>query len=156
MQRYAWSKLNHLQIGRYAEYFTKMEFAMYGFDVYGTEVDDRGIDFVIRKDIDRYYDVQVKSQRLGEGRATPYIFMRKSHFHPRETLLLAVVLFENGKVPDLYLIPSTVWLKPNGLFMSRAYGEGRRSPPEWGMSITKRNLKSLEAYRFEAMMVGQL
>ncbi len=128
---------------------------MYGFDVYGTEVDDRGIDFVIRKDIDRYYDVQVKSQRLGEGRATPYIFMRKSHFDPRETLLLAVVLFENGKVPDLYLIPSIVWLEPNGLFVSRAYGEGRKSPPEWGMSITKRNLKSLEAYRFE-VRVGQL
>jgi hypothetical protein len=31
MDRYDWSRLNHLQFGRYAEYFVKMEFALYGF-----------------------------------------------------------------------------------------------------------------------------
>lgn len=155
MERHVWSRLNHLQIGRYAEYFTKLEFTMYGFDVYGAEVDDRGIDFVIRKGVDRYYDVQVKSQRMGKGRASPYIFMRKSQFEPRETLLLAVVLFEDGEVPRLYLIPSTEWLVHNPLFVSRDYGEGRKSPPEWGLSITRGNLQSLEEYRFETT-VGRL
>ncbi len=62
MEKYAWKNLNHLQIGRYAEYFAKMEFTLFGFDVYTVEVDNRGIDFVIRKD-DQYYDVQVKSVR---------------------------------------------------------------------------------------------
>jgi hypothetical protein len=41
MQRYIWSKLNNLQVGKFAEYFVKMELAMYGFLVYCTEVDDR-------------------------------------------------------------------------------------------------------------------
>lgn len=38
-----------------------MECTLYGFDVYSAEVDDKGIDFVIRKDHEKYYDIQVKS-----------------------------------------------------------------------------------------------
>ena len=61
MERFDWKQLTTLQVGRYAEYFVKMEFTLYGFDVYQAEVDDKGIDFVIRKDNDRYHDIQVKS-----------------------------------------------------------------------------------------------
>jgi hypothetical protein len=71
MERYNWSHLKPLQLGRYAEYLVKMEFTLYGFDVYTAEVDDKGIDFVIRKEEKkrdrepeyRYYDVQMKSVR---------------------------------------------------------------------------------------------
>lgn len=73
--RYKWSRLNHLQLGRYAEYFVKMEFTLFGFDVYTAEVDDKGIDFVVRKDATQYYDVQVKSVFK-----STYIFMQKEKF----------------------------------------------------------------------------
>jgi hypothetical protein len=77
MERFAWSKLNGLQIGKYAEYYVKMEFTQHGFDVYSSEVDDRGIDFVVRKERRRnlanYYDVQVKSLREGG-----YVFSPKT------------------------------------------------------------------------------
>ena len=43
-----WTKLNNLQLGKYAEYFAKMEFAKYGLDVYTSEVDDHGVDFVVK------------------------------------------------------------------------------------------------------------
>jgi hypothetical protein len=49
MERYEWNRLSPLQVGRYAEYLVKMEFTLYGFDVYTAEVDDKGIDFVVRK-----------------------------------------------------------------------------------------------------------
>ena len=48
MERYDWSQLNTLQVGKYAEYFVKMEFTLFGFDVYTSEVDDHGVDFVVR------------------------------------------------------------------------------------------------------------
>ncbi len=48
MGRYSWSRLNTHQVGRFAEYFVKMEFALYGFEVYTAAVDDRGIDFIAR------------------------------------------------------------------------------------------------------------
>jgi hypothetical protein len=63
IDKYNWDRLNNIQLGRFAEYFTKMEFVLYGFDVYVSEVDDRGIDFVIRRADTLYYDVQVKSCR---------------------------------------------------------------------------------------------
>ena len=138
-----WSRLNHLQVGKYAEYFVKMECVLYGFDVYSAEVDDRGIDFVIRKGHDRYYDVQVKSVR-----GFNYIFFPKSKFELRESLLAAVVFFLPNQAPDVFLIPSTVWHTPNSCFVSRDY-EGKKSPPEWGMSVTSKTYPLLAEYAFD-------
>lgn len=140
--KYDWGRLNHLQLGRYAEYFAKMEFTLLGFDVYTAEVDDRGIDFVIRKAVGRYYDVQVKS-----ARGWNFVFFHKERFTIRDNLLAAIVLFEAGEAPRLYLIRSTEWLKPNGLLVSRDY-EGKKSKPEWGIKLSKRNLPLLEQFSF--------
>lgn len=43
-----WNALNNLQLGKYAEYYAKMELSSYGFDVYSSEVDDHGIDFIVK------------------------------------------------------------------------------------------------------------
>jgi len=48
--RFQWSRLTPQQVGRYGEYFAKMSFAEFGLDVYTAEVDDKGIDFVVRVD----------------------------------------------------------------------------------------------------------
>jgi hypothetical protein len=148
MQRYQWSQLSKSQLGRYAEYFVKMEFTLYGFDVYSAEVDDKGIDFVIRKE-GRYYDVQVKSCRN-----LTYIFFPKDKFELRQNLLAAIVLFVDNEPPNLYLVSSTVWIEPNALFVSRDY-EGKKSKPEWGLNLSQRSLLLLHSYAFETV-VGNL
>jgi len=145
-ERYHWDRLNHLQLGRYAEYFAKMEFTLYGFDVYTAEVDDRGIDFVIRRDTDRYYDVQVKSVRN-----LNYIFFRKATFVLRDSLLAAVVLFIEWEAPRLYLIPSTAWCRPDALLVSHDY-EGKQSKPEWGLNLSQRNLPLMERFVFDIVV----
>jgi hypothetical protein len=124
MKRYDWNRLNKQQIGAYAEYFVKMELTMYGFQVYSTEVDDRGIDFVARHENGSFIEVQVKSLR-----PTDYVFMHKAKFSPGDSLYLALALFEEGKLPELYLIPSVVWRKPDDVFVDRPY-EGLKSKPE--------------------------
>ena len=48
MPRMKWYELNQRQLGQYGEYYAKMEFASYGYDVYTSEVDDHGVDFVAR------------------------------------------------------------------------------------------------------------
>ena len=59
-----WSKLNRMQLGRYAEYYAKMEFTSYGFEVYTSEVDDHGVDFVVKDPESKiFYEVQVKAIR---------------------------------------------------------------------------------------------
>ena len=156
MERHVWSRLKPLQLGRYAEYLVKMEFTLHGFDVYTAEVDDKGIDFVIRREriqgaevyVD-YYDVQVKSVRKFN-----YVFFLKEKFALRDNLLAAIGLFEDGSLPQLYLIPATAWQRPNALFVDRNY-EGLKSKPEWGLNLSRRNLALLEPHRFERT-VGHL
>lgn len=144
MQHYAWSRLNKQQVGAYAEYFVKMELTMYGFQVYSTEVDDRGIDFVARYDSGAFIEVQVKSLR-----ALGYVFLPKTKFVLSDSLYVALSLLFEGQPPELYLVPSRVWETPNAVFVSRDYGEGLKSMPEWGLNISQRNMAALEPYRFE-------
>lgn len=143
MEKYNWNRLNHLQLGRYAEYLAKMEFTLYGFDVYTAEVDDCGIDFIVRLSNNRYYDIQVKSIR-----GLNYIFFPKDKFDLRDNLLAVVVIFIEGKAPQLYLIPSTAWSEPNALLVSRDY-EGKKSKPEWGLNLSQKNLPLLAEFSFD-------
>jgi hypothetical protein len=144
LKRYQWSRLNKQQVGAYAEYFVKMEMTMYGFQVYDTEVDDRGIDFVARFERGPFIEVQVKSVRD----TSTTVFMEKEKFKLSSTLYLAFAKFSDGKPPALYLIPSTVWKEPNGPFVSRDYGEGLKSKPEWGLNLSAKNMAVLEPYDF--------
>lgn len=139
-----WIHLNHLQVGRYAEYLVKMEFTRLGFSVFSSEVDDRGIDLAVRNNIGQYFDVQVKSIR-----GLNYVFLPKSTFPTSERSLAAVVVFVEGDEPHLFLIPSSAWSEPSTLLVSRDYGEPRRSKPEWGLNISRRNWKLLEEFAFE-------
>jgi hypothetical protein len=145
LQTPAWSHLNNLQVGAYAEYFVKMEMVRIGFQVYSSEVDDRGIDFVARYEKRPFLEIQVKSIR-GYG----YVFMRKDKFKLSKDLYLALVLFFEANAPDLFLIPSLIWERPDNVFVSRDYSdEGQVSKPEWGLNISKKNMDKLEPYRFQ-------
>jgi hypothetical protein len=147
MEKYDWHRLNHLQVGRYAEYFAKMEFTLFGFDVYTVEVDNRGIDFVIRKGENHYYDVQVKSVR-----GFNYIFLPKSIFPCRKNMLAVVAVFMSGALPELYLIPATAWCETNSLFVNRDY-EGLKSKPEWGLNLSVKNKPLLIPFEFEKQVI---
>ena len=144
--KFEWGKLNPLQLGRYAEYYAKMEFTLLGFDVYEPEVDDKGIDFIIRKDENKFYEIQVKSIFKGK-----YVFMPKSKFILQESLYLVLVLFTEGKPPELYLIPSKSWSKPDGLLVGYDY-IGKKGPPEWGINLSKKNLPKLSKYEFDKVV----
>ncbi len=150
MDRYRWSRLNKQQVGAYVEYFVKMELTMFGFQVYSTEVDDRGVDFVARSDRGPFLEIQVKSVR-GQG----YVFLQKSKFGLADHLYLALGILEEGKLPALYLIPSRVWDVPNATFVSRDYGGELKSKPEWGLNISPRQIGALEPFSFNEM-VGKL
>lgn len=140
-----WAGLNGLQIGRYAEYYAKMEMASYGFEVYTTEVDDHGIDFIIKRPkTTKFYEIQVKSIR-----DYGYVFLPKSSWEVNQTnLFLILLIFKEGKLPDVYLIPADAWKTPNELFKDKNY-EGLKSEPEYGLNLSLKNQPLLEPYRIE-------
>ena len=147
MERHPWSKLNKLQVGRYAEYFVKMELTRYGLDVYTAEVDDKGIDFVVRKSAEEYFDIQVKSLRQFN-----YIYARGKYFEARHNLHMAVLLLFDGEEPKAFLIPSLAWLDDNPALVRRENKDGSH---EWGINLSKKNLPLIERYDF-GKMVGEL
>ena len=140
-----WSELSHMQLGRYGEYYAKMEFTSYGFDVYTSEVDDHGIDFIAKSKDGSYYEVQVKSVRNDN-----YVFIRKDKLVLDDKHLICYIRFNDNELPDCYVFPATVFNNPDGsLFSSKEY-EGLKSKPEYGISSKKKsNLKLLQKYRAE-------
>ncbi len=133
------TSLNHLQLGRYGEYYAKMEFTKAGFDVYTAEVDDKGIDFVIRKNENEYFDIQVKSIRNCN-----YVFMKKEVFKPRKNLHLALVLIEEKRDPTILLIPSLEWKNKTHPFLVERNYENKKTKPEWGISISRANIDKIK------------
>lgn len=143
-----WTLLNSNQLGRYAEYFAKMEFASYGLEVFGSEVDDRGIDFIVKDKKGRFSEIQVKSLRLkGSG----YVFAQKSKFNiENRNLFMVLLIFKDGFLPDIFLLPSESWKVPNEVFVDRNYDKpGQTSKPEYGINISNRNYGILEIFDFE-------
>lgn len=116
---------------------------MFGFQVYQTEVDDRGVDFVARYKRGRFIEVQVKSIR-----STNYVFMHKTKFPIHVDNYLALASLLEGQPPQLFLIPSTAWASPNNMFVDRNY-DGLKSKPEWGLVLSEKRLKELDQYNFE-------
>jgi len=144
--KYSWSRLSALQVSRYAEYFVKMEMTLHGLEVYSSEVDDRGIDFIARAGTGVFYEIQVKS-----ALKTNYIFFQKDKFVLRPSLFAAIVLLSEGQPPQLFLIPSTSWAAPNATLVSRDY-VGKKSRPEWGLGLGKKHRPLLEQYEFERVV----
>lgn len=138
-----WSQLNRNQLGHYAEYYAKMEFASYGYDVYTSEVDDHGVDFIaINLKNNKGYKVQVKSLL-----SSSYTFIKKGNIELDASYLVCLLHFIEGKLPKVYVIPATVWKDPKRPFVERNYNKsGQKSKPEWGINYSKRNLPILEKY----------
>jgi hypothetical protein len=56
---------------------------------------------------------------------------------------IQLVQFVNGQAPIIYLLRSSIGNGPNSLFESRDYGEGKKSSPEWGLTLSKKKLATL-------------
>lgn len=144
-----WSNLNPLQLGRYAEYYAKMEIASYGLEVYTSEVDDHGVDFVCKKSKKEFMQIQVKSIR-----DYGYVFMQERKWDIKDSnLYLVLLIFTDGKLPDVFLIPATEWQNESELFKYKKY-EGLKSEPEYGLNLSKKNLHLLNRFGLETVFLN--
>ena len=149
-----WSGLNHLQLGRYAEYYAKMEFASYGLEVYTSEVDDHGVDFIAKKPgTNTFYEVQVKSLRNYGTVCIP-----KSKMPELSGCRLVCFLhFIDGQMPDVFVIPATAWKNPNAVLVERKYDKpGQKSEPEWNIELSKKNYSLLDGYKINLQLENLL
>ena len=145
LEQFNYSHLNHLQIGRIGEYWVKIWLTLLGFDAYTNDVDDKGIDFVIRLNEEKHVDIQVKTMRGDSS----YVFVNKQSWKSglRRNLFLALVILKNNTSPTIYFIPAIDWLKPNDLLRDHDYSkEGQTSKPDWGINVSRKNMEILKQY----------
>lgn len=136
-----WKELNSKQLGQYAEYYAKMEFTSYGYDVYTSEIDDHGVDFLARNiQTEEIYKVQVKSLLRGS-----YTFVKKDKIELDEYHLVCLLLFTEDELPKVYVIPATALKNKNDIFKDHA----DYKKPEWGINCSKKNIRLLDKYSVE-------
>lgn len=139
-----WSSLSDLQIGDCGESFAKIEFLLYGFDVYTTKVDEHGVDFVAEKN-GKFYHVQVKAVR-----DTPANIM-KDKIVLNDKYLVCYLRFHDGQMPEIYVFPATVFANPLPPFSSRDYN-GKSSKPEYSISPAKKHTTALQKYMADIIL----
>ena len=146
----SYKKLSHLQIGNIGEYWVKLVFTLLGFDTFTSEVDDKGIDFILRINNKKYLDIQVKT--ITEK--TNYVFVKKETWNNElnENMYLALVLLKDYSEPKIYLINAKEWENENTLLRNREYKKEQKSQPEWGINISKKNLNLLEKYEIKKVL----
>ena len=142
-----WFKLNKLQLGKYAEYYAKMEFAKRGFEVYTSEVDDHGIDFVTKYPNSlNFYEVQVKSKRPGGS-----IFVNEDDIAMDDHHLLCCVCFGGAELPDVYVIPMTKW-KEKDNYPALSESNGAKTKSAWTVNHSKKNNRILEKFKIDKVL----
>jgi len=88
----------------------------------------------------RALEVFVSTQRVGG-----YVFWTKRRFTPASNRFAAIVLLADAEDPEVYLVPSTEWRKASPPLTDRP-NVGKRSEPEYGISIARSSLPALQRY----------
>jgi len=142
MLKTSYNHLNNIQKGSFAEAYAKMAFTLEGFEVYTTEYDDRGVDFVIRNSEGKYFAVQVKS--TGEG-SNPFVYAEK--FIPTGEFLFCAVRLIEGRSPDVYLAAGSDWdTEKDCLHFNPG---GGRAGAYYELRFANMHLESLKRHKFE-------
>lgn len=138
----------HLYLGRTGELLVASEFIQNNFDVFSAEVDDKGIDLVVKNGCGAYFDIQVKSTNQ------TYVFMRKKVFVPRKNLFVALLILDKKGNKNFALIPSLEFKKKNKPpFLKDKDYEGKKSPPEYGIQTSDTHLgEILKQYSFSKVI----
>ena len=148
VKRYNYKDLTKLQLNEKARGIYESEFKSNGFIVNRVKCNYRTISLLVSSDKGIKHLVHIRSVR-----GYKYIYFKKKGFPLRPTWLAAIALLFEGQMPQLYLIPSTKWEKPNSLLKSRDYSE-KKSDPEWGINLSKKNMEHLEQFVFNKMIRG--
>lgn len=141
MLRTSYKHLNTVQKGSVGEAFSKLAFTLEGFEVYDTEYDDRGIDFVVRNSSGKYFSVQVKAT---DETSNPFI--KQSKFDSSQEFVLCAVRLLEGEPPKAYLACGSDW--ETGLECLSFNSGGGETGPYYEMRFSAKYREQLAQLEF--------
>lgn len=144
--KFDYSKLKStLYVGEFGAQLVRLNFTVNQIDTFIPLIDDKSIDFIVRFNDKKYFDIQVKTIRLTKERYF-YELKKKWGNTISPNLLIAFVILQLEIEPIILLIPGTSWIiesKKNKIFSNRDYKD-KKSLPEWGLTINTNNLVYLK------------
>jgi hypothetical protein len=138
-----YSHLNDQQKGAVGEALARAAFILAGFEVYKTEYDDRGVDFVTRRPRSRFYSVQVKTTG---PTVNPFIY--ESKFQLTDEFLFVAVRLVDGNEPAIYVARGSVWKSPSGCINFNP--RGGAAGPYYEFKFTQADAVHLASFLFES------
>ena len=102
-----------------------------------------GSKLAVRTPSGRALEVYVSTQRVGG-----YAFWTKDRFVPSPDRLVAIVLLGTVDESAVYLLASLEWRRAAPPLTDRD-NIGKRSKPEYGVSLARSSLPALERYRWD-------
>jgi hypothetical protein len=145
-----WDILNGTELRGIAFDLVQEKFRQTGFSL--TTFYEQGVNFSVSRG-NLNYDIVLKPSRNFQ-----YTYLQKHKYPLNEKLYISLIIFLKNYAPKIYLLPSTAWLKPNEIFVSRDY-VGKQSKPEWGFNLSFKNLPLLEKYAIDEVlenMIGRI
>src|SRR3989338_2071501 len=143
MLKTTYKHLNKIQKGSLGVAFSKMAFTLEGFEVYNSEYDDRGIDFIIRNSSGKFFLVQVKTT---DDTSNPYIYENK--FQKSDDFIFSAVRIIEGKPLSLYIARGSDWDK--GEFKCLNYNpKGGSSGAYYEIQFSKKYKNQLSEFEFQ-------
>ena len=147
MLKTTYKHLNKIQKGSLGVAFSKMAFTLEGFEVYNSEYDDRGIDFIIRNRSGKFFSVQVKTT---DERSNPFI--KEDKFQISNDFIFCAVRIIEGKPLSLYIARGSDWGK--GEFKCLNYNpKGGLSGAYYEIRFSKKYQAKLTIFEFQNYIV---
>ncbi|MCG8607471.1 DUF4365 domain-containing protein [bacterium] len=141
MLRTSYKHLNTIQKGTFGEAYAKMAFTLEGFEVYSSEYDDRGIDFIVRNRSGRFFSVQVKAT---DDTSNPFVY--ESKFRDRDDYIFCAARIIDGEQPSLYIAQGSEW--KTGIECLYYNSEGGKSGPYYEMRFASKYREQLVQFEF--------
>ncbi len=124
-----------------------MAFTLEGFEVYTSDFDDRGIDFVTRSPNGTLYTVQVKTTG---PTVSPFIY--EKNFERSDYFLFVAVRIEDGVEPTIYIAKGTDWFSSDTCLHNNP--GGGKAGPYYEMRFGSKYREQLAKYQFENYVSG--
>jgi hypothetical protein len=137
------TKLKTRELGKYFEQLLSTKLIELRFEVY-LPVIDKGIDLIVRKDVGKYFEVQVKSVRKRGGRLT----INRKTFSPHHNLFLVFFNVKSGESFDVYVVPSEDVAK---IFREQV----QKGQPIYRLYTSKGDLGKIEKYKWDFDLIPE-
>jgi predicted RNase H-like HicB family nuclease len=138
-----WNRLTRLQKGAFGEQYAKMLFTRHDAEVYSSDIDDRGIDFVARFPGSEFYEVQVKTVTNMN-----LAYINEDKFKRSDRFLVVLIRLEQSKEPKMYVFRGNEWDSKDGLLKYKPYTNAK-SQPAYEIHLSQGRIQQMGKYRFE-------